>query len=109
MPWTTFSGPMVKAVIGSQQGSCGNNKPVFMAVFQHEGANYIMFVRADEQATRVLFWYDPKPEDKDAAPTEATFAVTVPSDKHDEIPPLTWHAFSDADRNPCASLFPADA
>lgn len=112
LPWTTFSGEMVQAVVGSpQMGSCNGTEEqaLFVAGFLDRKANAIFVMIYAPANNRIIFMYDPNPGDKNAPPTMIGFGHVDPA-KHDEIPPLLWVPFDpDVHRDVCRMMFRSEA
>lgn len=105
IPWTNFSGDMVKAGIKADLFPCPQGE-IFGAGFR--GTNGDFFVMLFNPATNaVVFYYMPS---ADADPTFIGHGIVDP-DKHDYIPAITWRPFTKADgqANSCAVMNPAGA
>lgn len=105
MPWERFSSDeMLHSAIGSGFVQCGLQQgEVFVAAFRHRSAVYVMWF--EPQSRKIVFLYDPNPNDKNALPTEIGFGH-VDNDKHDTVPPLTWMPFDVRTHgNLCAVMF----
>lgn len=109
LPWTTFSGPMVKAVVGSPQlGTCGRPETeLLVAAFRH--ADVVFMMVFSPVTGRIAFFYDPTPEAQGDTFTYVGIGQIVP-ERHDEIPVLRWSAYDPRlHKDICNVMYPRES